>query len=191
MLSVDQFIANKAIDQDHWLSMREQGVTATQVGKNEWRSKPFYDNRYMEFGRDAEAPLSLWVKENFEIMPNEWLIKHDSIEWALSTPDGISLDHSVISEIKTTGRDFIDWQGVPSAYVRQVQWQMFVTQTPRCLFSWMLRVENDQGLFEFGWLEPKTVWVERDNDLIEVLLEQAEYLWEEKQAGMLAATEGK
>lgn len=190
MLRIEQFRANKALDFDGWIAARKHGITATQVGKGDWESKPVPDNPYMAFGRDAEGPLSMWVKDVYGILPNEWLISNLDERWALATPDGISLDHESISEIKTTGKDFGEWQNVPLNYVKQVQWQMFVTGASNCVFSWMLRVKQPDGSFGFGWMEPKSVWVKRDNDMIRELVSVGQNLWKKKLAAIVAEMEG-
>lgn len=180
-------MANKAIDFDGWIEAREFGVTATQVAKAstpagynsmvlELRDpQPIEDNGYMRFGREQEGPISMWVKSEIGIMPNEWLIRHEDQPTHLATPDGLSLHHELISEVKTTGKD---WDSIPIAYRRQVQWQLHVTGAERCLFAWMLRVEID-GEFAPGWFEPKWVWVDRDPEMIADLSVVAGKLWDE------------
>jgi putative phage-type endonuclease len=164
MIPADRFIANKALDHSGWLNARRNGVTATEVAKAATKSgmaevldrlvnpQEDFDNAFMAFGRDMEGPLSLWVKDQFDVMPNEWLIAHENPAF-MATPDGLSIGHLTISEIKTTGKDFS--KGIPIQYRRQVQWQMFVTGATRCHFVWMLRVEDKNGDFQPGWIEPK------------------------------------
>lgn len=187
MIGHDRFLANKAISFDDWIEARESGITATQVAKastpagyKETREslldpQPIPDNEYMRFGRDQEGPISIWVKDWFGVMPNEWLIAHSDYRHHLATPDGLSLDHSLISEIKTTGKDW-DEDKIPIAYRRQVQWQLHVTGAERCLFAWMLRVDS-MGEFVPGWMEPKFTWMDRDDEMIESLSVVANKLW--------------
>jgi hypothetical protein len=188
MIDAYRFKANKAIDFAGWISAREYGVTATQVASGatpagfrdlvvELRDpQPIEDNGYMRFGREQEAPISLWVKSGFEIMPNEWLIAHETDPKYLATPDGLSLDHSLISEIKTTGKDW-NPENIPIRYRRQVQWQLHVTGAERCLFAWMLRAESF-GVFVPGWIDPKHVWIDRDEEMIADLSAVADSIWE-------------
>lgn len=181
MIHHTRFISNKAIDKDHWLETRLEGITATQIAKGKLSDgTPIPDNPYMAFGRDMEGPISMSLKSAYGIMPNEWLICHKVVPWHLATPDGLSLDHSEISEIKTTGKDWGSWESVPPDYKKQVAWQLHVTGAERCLFAWMLRAKSDSGEFYPAWMEPKTVWVERDEDLIEDLAIQASKLYEQK-----------
>jgi hypothetical protein len=94
----------------------------------------------------------------------------------MATPDGLSKDHKTIVEVKTTGKDFVEWGKVPIQYRRQVQWQLYVTGATQCLFAWQLRVTNNDGLFVPGWLEPKAVIVQRDEEMITQLVSVSEKL---------------
>ena len=193
MIQTNRFVANKAIDFDGWVEAREFGVTATQVSNAATPSgfqrmvtelldpQPIEDNGYMKFGRDQEGPISLWVKSEFDIMPNEWLIRHEEHRTHLATPDGLSLPHNLIAEIKTTGKDWGE-SAIPIQYRRQVQWQLHVTGADRCLFAWMLRVDID-GEFVPGWFEPKWLWMDRDEEMIESLSVVADKLWDEVKGG--------
>ena len=185
MIAPKRFVASKDLDESGWFTARRQGVTATQVAKaatpagfkeavaSYWDTQGIPDNAYMAFGRDAETWISLWVKDQFGIMPNAWVIKHETGPY-FSTPDGLSLDHTVISEIKTTGKDW--GEKVPIAYMRQVQWQMFTTGAECCIFAWVLRAEVD-GVMVPAWFEPKTVVIYRDEDMIRTLTEVADRLY--------------
>lgn len=189
MIPATRFRANKALDFKGWGQARRTGITATEVANAStpagfdkavaryYEPEAPYDNPYMQFGREAEGPISLWLKDQFEILPNEWLLAHDNPRY-LATPDGISLDHHRISEIKTTGKDFAD--NIPISYRRQVQWQLFVTGAEYCVFAWMLRVETRDGGFQPGWIEPKTTRILPSADTIEDLIAVADRLWEIK-----------
>lgn len=189
MILAERFIANKALDFDFWLAARRSGVTATQVAKastskgfreavEQWHSQEeIPDNPYMAFGRESEAWISLWVKDRFGIMPNEWLITHDDVRWHTATPDGLSLDHLVISEVKTTGQDWQD-DKIPVQYRRQVQWQLHVTGAEYCVFAWIRRIEVG-GVLVSADFEPHVIHIQRDEKMIEKLCRTAETLWAE------------
>lgn len=185
MLSADQFVASKSLDERGWLEARREGLSATTMAKamtpagyrevmDDWGDDtPVPVNAYMRFGLDHEWWLALWAKEQFGVMPNDWLIRHESDVVALATPDGLSLDHQAILEVKTTGKD---WANPPRQYVRQVQWQLYVTGADYCHFVWLLREEH-QGTLVPAWLEPKHCVIERDEDLIIDMVSTAEALW--------------
>jgi hypothetical protein len=100
MLGSNRLIASKALDEFAWLSAREGKITATLIAaastpkgfeesliKLRGESDPIIDNSYMEFGRRMEPFISLWVKDLFGVIPNEWLIGHETRPEFVATPD--------------------------------------------------------------------------------------------------------
>jgi putative phage-type endonuclease len=193
MMRADQFIVSKRDFPEGWLRARRDGVTATQVAKAatpagfETSVRDYLsdhvetDNPYMKFGRDMEPVIARILHQDFGVLPNDWLLRHDSQEHHLATPDGLSLDHKLIAEIKTTGKDFED-ATVPVQYRRQVQWQLHVTGAERCLFAWMQRIEVE-GVFAPAWWKPKHLFIERDEGMIDSLIVTADALWERVEHG--------
>lgn len=189
MIDVPRFVASKSVSAERWLSARREGVTATQVARaasgpggfeqavEDYRADFVeQDNPYMAFGRVWEGPISMWLKEQHEIMPNDWVIRHDENAHHLCTPDGLSPSHEFISEIKTTGKEW-NPQRIPIQYRRQVQWQLHVTGAEACFFAWMLREERD-GAFLPAWFEPSMIVMDRDEEMIASLVKVADDLWE-------------
>jgi len=189
MIDVTRFVASKSVNAERWLSARREGVTATQVAKaaagpggfeqavEDYRADFVeQDNPFMAFGRIWEGPISMHLKDNYGVMPNDWLISSAVSDHYLATPDGLTLDHAAISEIKTTGKDW-NPERIPLQYRRQVQWQLFVTGADKCFFAWMLREERD-GVFVPGWFEPKVIEIVRDEDMIRSLMVVADELFE-------------
>ena len=191
MIEQERFLVPSR-EREKWLEVRQTGVTATAVAKavtpdgfrevlDQLRQPgEIPDNDYMRFGREQEGPIIEKLQTVVDIEPNDWLIAKDSDEkkWMMATPDGLSQDHKVIAEVKTTGRDWGRWAQVPGNYHRQVQWQLFVTGADVCVFAWMLRV-NKAGEMVPGWPGPKYVEVERDETLMERLEETAHRLYAE------------
>lgn len=188
-IPIESFLASKAISAEAWLDARRGGVTATQVAKAGSGPGGFeqavadysadfveQDNPLMQFGRIWEGPIAMILKDEHGIMPNDWLIGHPEQPHHRATPDGLSLDHDRISEIKTTGKDWNPAK-LPIQYRRQVQWQLHVTGAVSCVFAWMLREERD-GLLLPGWFEPKVVVIERDEEMIASLIDTADRLWQ-------------
>jgi hypothetical protein len=187
VIAPGRFVARSS-DRDLWLEARKQGVTATAVAKAASGPAGFRDqlearrnpvdvevNAFMAWGTFMEPSIALWVKEQTGIMPNEWLIAHESDARFLATPDGLSLNHAFIAEIKTMGTPR---EKPPLDHIRQMQWQMFVTGANRCFYAWQLRVDVPGG-FAPGWIEPRAVWVDRDKKMIADLVKVAERLIEE------------
>jgi len=195
MIPAERFIANKEISQPDWEHARRFGITATEVANAATPAgfeqtvlrysapEPILDNAYMQFGRDWEKPVAMILKEQFGVMPNDWLIAGEDPR-DLATPDGLSLDHTQIAEIKTTGKD---WATIPIGYRRQVQWQLHVTAAESCVFAWLLREErtapNGDVFFVPGWFEPKLTIMEKDEKMIADLLDVADRLWAIKENG--------
>lgn len=189
MIDADRFLVSSE-DKEDWLAVRRTGVTATQVAKAATDSgfaetvgeimnpTTIDDNPYMKFGRDNENWIVLDLKARFGIMPNSWVIASEDERWRMATPDGLSLDHTVLAEVKTTGKDWGDYSKVPIHYRRQVQWQLYVAgkQAEACIFAWLLRTEDNTGNLIPAWFEPKTVVVERDEKIIAQLIDTANRL---------------
>lgn len=198
MIAPERFIARSS-DRDAWLAARADGVTATMVSK---ASTPagFRDvieqienpvdivpNAMMDWGNYREPFIAQIVKERFGIMPNEWLISFDDglRRWQMATPDGLSMDHTLIAEIKTSGKPL---DKIPVGYMRQIQWQLHVTGAERCLFAYELRLEGPEG-FVPGF-DVETQWVDRDEKMISELISVAEQVqqnivyrsWDERDA---------
>jgi hypothetical protein len=112
------------------------------------------------------------LKEHYGVMPNDWLIRHPNHLHHLATPDGLTLGHNAIAEIKTTGKDW-NPERIPVQYRRQVQWQLHVTEAEFSYFAWLLREERD-GAFMPAWFEPKVITIERDEVMIRSLMQVAD-----------------
>ena len=186
MIGVERFIVSSQT-KDLWLAARDRGVTATQVAKASTPAgmkevlaqienpTPVEANAFMQWGTDREAHIAHVVKERYGILPNDWLLCAEGAgnEWMMATPDGLSLDHSVIGEYKTSGKSL---DKVPANYMRQVQWQMFVTGARRTLFAYELRLEGPEG-FVPGF-DVECQWVERNDEMIGQLILTAQKVQE-------------
>lgn len=189
MIPAKRFIANKDDDFEGWLRARRHGVTATQVANaatpagferaaaeflTDWREP---DNPYMTFGREWEQHIAEFVQAEYDVAPNSWLISGSNPRH-LATPDGLSVGngHRVCGEYKTTGKDWETIEKLPLRYKRQVQWQLHVTGCEFAVVAWLLRTEVD-GVFVPAWFTPNCGVVERDEKMIEELVETADKLW--------------
>lgn len=178
---------------DEWYVARRRGVSATAVAKasspagfREVLSKALNpveipDNAYMKFGRDYEAWIVDNLPERYGITGNDWLVCADGPgnEWQLATPDGLNNDWSVIAEVKTTGKEWGSWAGVPIQYRRQVQWQLHVTGAELCVFAYLLRMESPDGRLVPVWYQPEVYEVRRDETMIAELIGTAQKLQQE------------
>lgn len=183
MIAPERFIV-ESTDHAAWIAARAGGVTATEVARASTptgfrevvadRLAPVtvVPNGYMEFGSANESWISMFVKREFGIMPNRWLIAAEDEPRFLSTPDGLSLDHAQISEVKTGGKEP---KSPPMQHRRQVNWQFRTTGAEECIYAFMLRTEVN-GVLVPAWLEPKTWVIERDDQIIAELESTANLL---------------
>ena len=182
MIDIERFIVSSQT-RDLWLAARDRGVTATQVAKASTPAgmkevlaslenpTPVEPNGYMDWGVEREAYIAHVVKERYGILPNDWLLCADGAgnEWQMATPDGLSLDHKLIGEYKTSGKPL---DKVPANYMRQVMWQLYVTGAEKCLFAYELRLEGPEG-FVPGF-DVECQWIDRDEKMIADLIKVAE-----------------
>ena len=186
MIPRDRFVASKAADEAAWLAARRGGVTATEVStaatpagfrdalEQRRNPQPVEVNAYMSFGLLWEDWVIDKIAREFPVRANDFLIAGEDRRH-LATPDGLSDDHTLIAEVKTTGKDWGTVEKLPIKYRRQVQWQLHVTGAELCVVAWLLRVEQDGG-FVPGWWMPKFGVVERDVKMIADLVDVAERL---------------
>jgi len=195
-VTIEKRFVTRSSDREAWLAARRAGVTATEVARASTSAGfrevlarreaeaqgvivPVEVNSFMQFGTEQEPIIADWIERHFDIQHNDWLIHHPDNELYLATPDGLGTMQGipVISEIKTTGKDY-DGSHIPIAHRRQMQWQMFVVgpDCKRALYVWQLRVEDGNGWFYPGWFEPRTQWVDRDEAMIADLIKTADLL---------------
>lgn len=184
MIAAERFLASSQT-KPLWLAERDKGVTATQVAraatpagmKAELEAmsepQPVYVNAMMAWGIEREPWIAHAVFEQYQVLPNDWLICAEQESWHLATPDGLALDHKTIGEYKTSGKPL---DKIPVHYMRQVQWQLHVTGAERCIFAYELRVDTPTG-YAPGFDIPMQV-IERDDKEIAKLITVAEQLQE-------------
>lgn len=186
MIPVERFIVSSQT-KDLWLAARDRGVTATQVAKastpagmkevlaNIENPTPVEVVPVMQWGVTREPYIAHVVKERYGVLPNDWLIAADGAgnEWMMATPDGLSLDHSMIGEYKTSGKPL---DVIPLNYLRQIQWQLFVTGAEQCVFAYELRMEGPEGFVPGFDVECQVV--ERNEDMISRLIDTAQKVQE-------------
>jgi hypothetical protein len=183
MISRDRFLASKSADEQAWLDARMTGVTATEVAtaatpagfrdalEQRRNPRPVEVNGYMRFGLLWEDWIAEKVAKTYQVYSSDWLIAGENRQH-LATPDGLSENHEVIGEYKTTGKDWGTVEKLPLKYKRQIQWQLHVTGAEMCIVAWLLRVEEN-GDFVPAWWKPKFGILFRDQDMIDDLVDVA------------------
>ncbi len=186
VIEVDRFLVRSS-DREAWLWHRSQGVTATMVARG-FTTAGFAEvvaqmenpvevtvNAYMEWGNEREPYIAQVVKERYGLLPNDWLISAgvslSPDRWMMATPDGLSLDHKTIGEYKT-GSSL--GKTIKAEHVRQMQWQMWVTDAESCVYAFEERRDAPSGFAPGFDVECRVV--ERDDKLIKELVAVAEKL---------------
>ena len=188
MIEVDRFLVRSS-DREEWLRQRSQGVTATMVSRA-YTPAGFTEtvaqldggnevtpNAYMDWGNQREPFIAQVVKDRFGLLANDWLISKGGPmspdRWMMATPDGLSLDHKLCGEYKTSGKPL---DKIPANYMRQCQWQLWVTGCEQLVFAYELRLDTPSGFAPD--MDVFTQIVERDEKLIKELIAVGERVQE-------------
>jgi hypothetical protein len=163
-------------DRVAWLRARSTGVTATDVARlsserslssvafDKINGSSFGGNAYTDHGNAREPEIARWVRSTHGIHPSSELFHAHGERSHLATPDGVAIIDGavVLAEIKTTSSL---WKSVPRSYLRQIWWQQYVLGADRTLLVWEQHLD-----FVPVDVEPKTRWIERDDNEIHVLV---------------------
>lgn len=176
---------------EEWLEARKFGITGTDLGGLTGISKystpikvyldktgelePIEDNEAMYWGRVMEDVIAkeFQSRNNFKINKVNAILKHPEYEWALGNIDRLITNEKGekgILEIKTVSeylKTSWDDEEVPPQYMVQIQWYMFVTGATYGYFAALL-----------GGNKYVQKYVERDEELINMLLDIGKDFWE-------------
>ncbi len=172
---LDRVVAH-ADDRVAWIRARSRGVTATDaarlsseravsaVARDKILGSGFSGNAFTDHGRAREPEIARWVSARHGIAPSSTLFHADGEPLHLATPDGVAVHGGtvVLAEIKTTRHA---WRSIPRSYLRQVWWQQYVLGAERTLVVW----EQHQDFVPLPG-EPRSQWVERDDNQIHTLV---------------------
>lgn len=183
-----------ASDQDRpaWLAERRGGITATEVRDLYIRAKSTAKLIAIKLEHEAEKDLGAFIprirygKDREPVIaeqlrgegfvPESRVFHHPENSRHLASPDGVRVDFDEyldVAEIKTDEHGIEPGTAAWAAtgYGIQVQWVMYVLGARRCRFGIEECIRTADG-FEPG--ELRRYWVERDDDLIEELVELAD-----------------
>lgn len=176
--------------QEDWLAARKFGITGTDVasiaGVNKYSSaiqvyldkmgelEKQEDNESMYWGRAQEPLIAKRFAEEtgFKVQNVNCVLKHKENEWALGSIDRLITNEKGekgILEIKTVseyGKDAWEGEETPINYMIQLQWYMYVTNTYYGYFAALI-----------GGNKYIQKYVERDNELIEMLVDISKTFW--------------
>lgn len=152
----------------------------------------------VDHGNRREPVIAEWVERLYGITPCNAVYSHPDNPRFLASPDGITLDpftgdlmagaYAAVAEIKTSKHDLnpgrLDGRHLiqidpdsyfhRAGYYTQIQWQMFVMNADRTLFVWEQHdgtIDPDTGTYRPVGV-PQAVWIDRDQPLIDVLVEK-------------------
>ena len=175
---------------DEWLQARAGMITASKIkdivaGNNttgyksmiadlvaeRMSGKPVsgFSNGYMDRGNELEPDARReYETQNFVQVEQVGFVIHPELDYCGCSPDGLVGDDGMV-QIKCHKShihlNYIENGTVPKAYVRQIQWEMFVTD----------RQWSDFVSYAPQFPEPHNLWVkriERDDELIKEILEE-------------------
>ena len=165
-------IADSSEDEKAWLEARKNGVTASDVAQFEEGydahrlvekklNNVFKGNKWTEWGLKREPYLVDWA--GYE--PNSKTFHSKNNSGFLATPDGYKvIDGELhLTQVKTTSKGWAEDQ-LPENYVRQCQWEMFVSGAKSNLLVW----ETHENFIPTD-LEPNSVLIPRDDEMIQRL----------------------
>lgn len=193
-------------DREDWLEWRRGGIGGSDIaalmGISPWSSPwsvwadkcgllpPEPENEYMAAGRWLESAIAPWFTDltGLHVAGEQTWSTHKVKEWARCTPDGFVCDRPLgwpsyfefalgTFEVKVLGPGK-RWDPIPPYYQAQAQWQMFVTDLPKCWFA----VLHGRRLEVYE--------LDRDDADIEFMVERAEAFWRDHVlAGVPPATD--
>jgi putative phage-type endonuclease len=190
-LECDLLVRTAELTHEDWLEARKLGITGTDIGGildiNKYTSpmkiyldklgalEPTEDNEAMYWGRTMEEVIAREFQtrnSNMKVNKVNVMLKHPMYDWALANIDRLIISEygeRGILEIKTVseyGKDAWEAEEVPPQYMVQIQWYMFVANVRYGYFAALI-----------GGNKYVQKYVERDDELIEMLLSTAQGFW--------------
>lgn len=158
-------------------------VQRERDGRNDFRG-----NRYTEWGKEREPSIAAWLTAFVDSRlvhnddPQDLYIHEDGVSAA--TPDMVAdegPDGLLLAEIKTV-KETREWvmprsqeeakRIIPLQYWYQVQWQLYVTESFRCIFAWETYRDTGAGFEPVG--DPEFFVIERDEEDIQEMVERVD-----------------
>lgn len=177
-----------AIPVEEWLDLRRTGIGGSDVAAAMglspfvsryalWLDKvgegsPLAESEYMKWGKRLEEPIAraFWEETGFPTWSQPVMLRSKTCPFALANPDRFTLDEDgpAIVEVKNVGKHKEhEWDdGPPIHYRLQGMWYLFVTGHQRVYYAVLIGGQN------FVIYQ-----VERDDELLERMLREAEAFW--------------
>lgn len=179
---------------EEWLNARKSGIGGSDVGKicgvskfgtslaiwmdKTGRKQKQEENEYMEMGHVMEPVIADLFKKNVDLnglklITSDNLFQHPEHDFMLANVDRLIVDndYKVISFLEC--KNVSEWrreefeQGLPSDYILQIQHYMAVLDVDYCYIAYLV------GGNHFAYQR-----IERDNDLINEMIEVEKDFWQ-------------
>ncbi|ONK21200.1 hypothetical protein BLX87_23005 [Bacillus sp. VT-16-64] len=177
------------MSRNEWLKARKTGIGGSDasavLGFNPWKS-PFqlYAEKTSEFIEEVDNEAIHWGNVLEDVVAQEFtrrtgkrvrrrnqMFRHPKHDFMIANIDRDVVGERALLECKTTNAFNSEaWEGdhIPPAYICQLQHYMAVLDYEKAYIAVLI------GGQKFVWKE-----VERDNEFIELMIEQEKYFWEE------------
>ncbi|OMC83335.1 lambda-exonuclease family protein [Viridibacillus sp. FSL H8-0123] len=184
----ESFANTAEMSRGEWLDVRRSGIggsdAAVILGFNKWKS-PFQlylektgdykeesDNEFIYWGNVLEDVVAKEFQERTgkKVRKKNQMLRHKEHQFMTANLDRVVVGEKAFLECKTTSAyKTDDWEGdeIPAAYLCQVQHYMAVTGFEKAYIAVLI------GGNKFVWKE-----IERDEELIEIMIEREKYFWE-------------
>lgn len=132
------------------------------TGDPSWKAPDFTYSWAVQLGNATEQFHLDWIQRDVGLIGDRGRsVVHATVPWAGATLDGWLAPEKCPVEAKHVG----GFEGMPviiERYMPQMQWTMYVTDAPECLFSVIM-----------GAKQPEKNYIARDEDYITTLVKQA------------------
>ncbi|MGE7623561.1 YqaJ viral recombinase family protein [Viridibacillus sp. NPDC096237] len=184
----ESFANTAEMSRGEWLDVRRSGIggsdAAVILGFNKWKS-PFQlylektgdykeesNNEFIYWGNVLEDVVAKEFQERTgkKVRKKNQMLRHKEHQFMTANLDRVVVGEKAFLECKTTSAyKTDDWEGdeIPAAYLCQVQHYMAVTGFEKAYIAVLI------GGNKFVWKE-----IERDEELIEIMIEREKYFWE-------------
>jgi len=181
-------IDTRSMTYERWVEERKKGIggsdAASLLGLNKWKSPiRLYMEKIGEIESDKAGEAAYWGTKLENVVSKEFtkrtgkrafnvnkILIHPEYDWMIANIDRRIVGENAILECKTTSAyNKEKWIGeeIPQEYIIQVMHYMAVTNTEKAYFACLI------GGQKFVWKE-----IERDEELITMLIEQEKDFWE-------------
>ena len=179
---------------DEWLAARKTGISGTDVaailGISPWTSAldvwldkrgaaaPIIPSVAMRAGNTLESLVAeIYFEETGHVLTSPGFMRHPERDWMIGTPDRLAPDANLLLEIKTTRFASNEWgepgtDQIPRYYLTQVEWYLE-----------LVNLDVADVALLVGGNEYRRYQVQRDRQLVDMLLEKCDEFWRKNVLG--------